>query len=243
MSALRWRAIVTVVVIGSTVAAACGVSGEGELQRIGSDDLAGLDQTTTTSSTTTTTIPPSTTTINPTDEATTTTIATEPVQLYFLDGSRLVDISINLAGDPSASRVIAALEAGPPTDEVGIGLQTLLPPRLITSVAESGAGFATVDLASGPFEDGIQPRDQRLAIAQIVLTLTRRPGIGQVQFTLDGEPLTVPGRDNVQTEPGALVSRDDYRSLLLEPSAETETTPEPAPPTAAPPSTEPQPTS
>ena len=236
--------MVTIVLIGSTVAAACGVSGEGELQRIGSDNLAGLDQTTTTSSSTTsTTVPPSTTMVNPTEEASTTTIATEPVQLYFLDGSRLVDISINLAGDPSVSRVIAALEAGPPTDEVGIGLQTLLPPRLITSVAESGSGFATVDLAAGPFEDGIQPRDQRLAIAQIVLTLTRRPGIGQVQFTLDGEPLAVPGLDNVQTEPGALVSRVDYQSLLLEPSAETETTPESTPPPETPPSTDPQPTS
>ena len=154
----------------------------GELQRIGSDNLAGLDQTTTTSSTTTTTIPPSTTmvvVVSPTTDETTTTIATETVQLYFLDGSRLVDISINLAGAPSVSRVIAALEAGPPTDEVGIGLQTLLPSRLITSVAESGAGFATVDLASGPFE-GIQPRDQRLAIAQIVLTATARHRPGAV---------------------------------------------------------------
>ena len=47
-----------------------------------------------------------------------------------------------------------------------------------------------------------------------MLTLTRRPGIGQVQFTVEGEPLAVPGRDNVQTAPGALVSREDYQSLL-----------------------------
>ncbi len=238
---MRRLALLTTVAISSTLVAACGVSGEGELQRIGSDNLAGLDQTTTTSSTTTTTIPPSTTmvvVVSPTSDETTTTIATETVQLYFLDGNRLVDISINLAGAPSVSRVIAALEAGPPTDEVGIGLQTLLPSRLITSVAESGAGFATVDLASVPFE-GIQPRDQRLAIAQIVLTLTRRPGIGQVQFTLDGEPLAVPGRGNVQTVPGALVSRNDYQSLLLEPNAEPETTPEPSSPTSPPSSTPP----
>ena len=78
-----------------------------------------------------------------------------------------------------------------------------------------------------------------MAIAQIVLTLTRRPGIGQVQFTLDGEPLAVPERDNVQTVPGALVSRNDYQSLLLEPNAETETTPEPTPPSTDPSSTAP----
>ena len=72
-----------------------------------------------------------------------------------------------------------------------------------------------------------------------MLTLTRRPGIGQVQFTLDGEPLALPGRDNVQTVPGALVSRNDYRSLLLEPNAEPETTPEPSSPTTPPSSTPP----
>ena len=230
----------TTVAISTTLAAACGVSGEGELQRIGSDNLAGLDQTTTTSSTTTTTIPPSTTmvvVVSPTTDETTTTIATETVQLYFLDGSRLVDISINLAGAPSVSRVIAALEAGPPTDEVGIGLQTLLPSRLITSVAESGPG-------SPP---STSPRGHSKASTCAIsawrsprsCSPSRRPGIGQVQFTLDGEPLAVPERDNVQTVPGALVSRNDYQSLLLEPNAETETTPEPTPPSTDPSSTAP----
>ena len=218
-------AVATVAAVLAVVATGCGIGGDSELQQIDRNDLFGLDETTTTSSTSTTTttlVPPSSTTPDPGRESTT-TIAIEPVLLYFLDGNRLVDVSINLARDPSATRVMAALEAGPPTDEVGIGLRSVLPRNLITSVQESGEGFATVDLAAGPFE-GVEPRDQRLAIAQIVLTLTRRPGIGQVQFTVEGEPLAVPGRDNVQTAPGALVSREDYQSLLLEDGVEEGTT-------------------
>ncbi|MGH9272128.1 MAG: hypothetical protein ACRDZ2_12740, partial [Ilumatobacteraceae bacterium] len=68
-----------------------------------------------------------------------------------------------------------------------------------------------------------------------VLTLTRRPGIGQVQFSLEGEPLAVPGGDGVQTDPGESVSRVDYADLLSDPgpddSQPEETTPDVSDPT------------
>lgn len=210
----------TVVALGCVVAAACGAGDDSAFQRIDSADLFGLDETTTTSSTTTTTTtttilaPPSSAPIRTSTSSSSTTIATEPVELYFLDGTRLDSFFVPLVGDPSATRVMAALESGPPAGTIGVGLRSFVPRSLITTVRESAAGFATVDLAAGAFED-IDPRDQRFAIAQIVLTLTRRPGIGQVQFTLDGEPLGVPGRDGVQTERGAPVSRVDYESLLV----------------------------
>ncbi len=41
-----------------------------------------------------------------------------------------------------------------------------------------------------------------------------RPGIGQVSFTLDGEPLAVPKLGNVLSDPGEAVARSDYESLL-----------------------------
>lgn len=223
--------------------AACGLGGDGELERVDSADLFGLDETTTsstTSTTTTTTIPTMVTAtsvvVDPTAGSTSTTIATESVELFFLDGSRLTRVSIELAQEPSASRVMAALEEGPPSGEVGIGLQSVVPRNLVNSVMESGEGFASVDLANGPF-DSIDQVDQRLAIAQIVLTLTRRPGIGQVTFTVDGDPLAVPGRDNVQTQPGEAVSRQDYESLLSQVDAES-----PAPTTQEPTTTIDEPT-
>lgn len=199
---------------------ACGIGGDGELQQVDPADLAGLDAT---SSTTTSvplqSVPPSTA---PPDE-TSTTIATEAVELYFVDGSRLQSVSLNLARPASPSRVIAALASGPPEGDLGIGLRSALPNDLVNFVDETNAGYATVDLAAEPFQL-IDPADQRDAIAQIVLTLVRRPGIGQVGFTLDGAPMRVPRADGLQTEPGATVSLQDYQSMLTGAATTTTTT-------------------
>jgi len=91
-------------------------------------------------------------------------------------------------------------------------------------------GYAEVDLSEQAFQL-INSVDQRTAIAQIVLTLVFRPGIGQVKFTLDGAPMRVPRREGLQSEPGAEVSLRDYESLLSNPTATTtvpETVPDPS---------------
>jgi spore germination protein GerM len=70
-------------------------------------------------------------------------------------------------------------------------------------------GTAIVDL-SRPFT-ALSGSDQLLALAQIVFTLTSRPGIGQVQFTLGGAAIDIP-RANGSLTPSP-VSRDDYGPL------------------------------
>ena len=219
--------------------AACGVSADGQLEQIDSADLFGLDVTTTSTSTSTTstTLAPQTIPVETTRLATTTTIALEAVDLYFLDGNRLEPVSIALARNPSPQRVVTALVDGEVlSSDVGIGLRTLLPEDLVNDAEESGTGFVTVDLSGEPF-DQIDPADQRAAIAQIVLTLVSRPGVGQVQFTLDGVPMRVPRRDGLQSEAGELVSRQDYESLLRmgEPETTTTTTTTVVPPPETPP--------
>ena len=57
-----------------------------------------------------------------------------------------------------------------------------------------------------------------------MLTLVSRPGVGQVQFTRDGELMRVPRRDGLQSDPGELVSRQDYESLLRTVESATTTT-------------------
>lgn len=232
----------TVLAIGLVLGAACGTGDDGTFERIDTEDLFGLDQTTTTSTTitTTTTIPESSVPVPPSTSMPATTVPTEPIELYFASGNQLDAVIGNLSRDPSAPRVVRLLEDGPPSGDAGVGLRTFVEPGLITSVRESGAGFAAVDLAGEAFDD-IEDRDQRLAIGQIVLTLTRRPGIGQVQFSLEGEPLAVPGGDGVQTEPGQPVSRADYEDLLGDPGpddSQPETTPEVSDPTVPPTSVE-----
>jgi hypothetical protein len=219
--------------------ASCGAGGDDKLRRIDDADLFGLDETSTSTSTTSTTTPVSIdSTLTPT-----TAPATETVHLYFLDGNRLQPVEIALAGEASLTRVIAALLSGPPAGDLGIGLRTLLPapngvdPPLVLSVDPSSAGYATVDLSARTF-GLIDAADQRAAIAQIVLTIvSSRPGIGQVKFTLDGKPASVPRKDGLLSGPGEAVSLQDYESLLIEVTPPTTTTSStttlPAPPPSA----------
>jgi hypothetical protein len=203
------------------VASSCSVSGDGQLEQIDSADLFGLDETSTSTTTTTTTLPTTTlpTTVTPTSPAepsiagTTTTVATEQVDLYFVDGTRLAPVPVDLVRGPTPSRVVAALLAGPQGGPAGVGLRSKLPEDLVNTVVESGTGFVTVDLVGDALQR-IDPIDLRAAIGQLVLTLTERPGVGQVRFTLDGVPLRVPRLDGLQSEPGEAVSRQDYASLL-----------------------------
>jgi spore germination protein GerM len=53
-------------------------------------------------------------------------------------------------------------------------------------------------------------------LAQIVLTLTNLPGIVNVLFTIDGDPLRVFQRNDELTEPGEPVTREDYEELLAD---------------------------
>jgi hypothetical protein len=46
------------------------------------------------------------------------------------------------------------------------------------------------------------------------LTLTRQSGIGQVRFTSNNEPQSVPRGRGDLTAPGASVACDDYANLL-----------------------------
>jgi len=63
---------------------------------------------------------------------------------------------------------------------------------------------------------GLSPIDQRLAIAQLVLTFTSRPGIGQAKFSVNGVSIAVPRGRGDLSNPGDAVSYDDYISLLAD---------------------------
>jgi spore germination protein GerM len=75
-------------------------------------------------------------------------------------------------------------------------------------------GIATID-TTAQFLSDLSPIDQRLAIAQLVLTFTRRPGVGQIVFTVDGVEVAVPRGRGDLSKPGSPVSFDDYSSLLI----------------------------
>lgn len=208
------RRLVGLTVLLLAVTVACGVPTSGELERISSDGVPfDLTATSLATTTTTTTIAPSTTEppIPPTTLAPTTTLQTELVDLYFASGSRLKPIQQALAGQPGPEQLLAALVIGPPEGSVGIGLRAIIPTDAKLSV-QVVDGIVVVDLPAGLF-DGMSATDQRLVFGQIVMTMTPRQ-IGQVRFTLAGEPLQVFLGDGSLSEPDQPVSFGDYDELL-----------------------------
>lgn len=203
---------VLVVVVG--VAVGCGVPDSSELESIDADgvpfDLTGTSVVTTTTSTT---LPPSTTEspIPTSTFAPTTTIQNELVDLYFASGSRLKPVQQLLAGQPGPEQLLAALVLGPPAGALGAGLRAIIPADAALTV-DVIDGIVVVDLPSGLFDD-MAPRDQRLLFGQIVMTMTPRQ-VGQVLFTLAGEPLPVFLGDGSLSEADQPVSFDDYAPLL-----------------------------
>lgn len=132
----------------------------------------------------------------------------EPVTLCFVREGRLVPIEQELDAGVTPEAVVAAL-ASPPTGQEAPARTALSDPLVVRDIAVV-AGIARVDLARSIAELGGQ--DQLLAVGQIVCTLTARPGVGQVGFTLEGSPIEVPrGDGSLVPHP---VSRDDYASLF-----------------------------
>ena len=190
---------------------ACGVPGSSSSRPI--DPAAvppALNATTTTvdpASATSTTTPPTDQTTSPS-----TTVPVESVALFYVAGNQVVAIPRLLLSPAAPPQVLVALGEGLPTGDIAAGLRTAIPEGLEASVSVE-RGIATVDLPPN-FTIDVQGPDQRLAIAQIVLTLTRRSGIGQVIFTSDRAPLAVPRGRGDLTTPGGLVACDDYDNLL-----------------------------
>ena len=146
----------------------------------------------------------------PSATATTLSIApTERATIFLVQGERLAPVQRELPAPVSVELVLEALAAGPTATEVQLGLRTaLLTPGLMKSGGVSG-GIAVIDLGQ-PFTE-ISGRDQIVALAQIVSTVTGLPGVGRVKFTLEGNPVGVLRGDGAVTTDS--VSRDDYATL------------------------------
>ena len=218
--------------------AACGIPGSGDVARIPDSKIGALDDTLPAPSTTTTTTPvtivPTTTTI--VAEVTTTTIATEDAILYFISGGILVPFTRTMRKGASSSEVLSALQEGPSSGDIIVGLRTAVPTQgqAPLSVTEDGSGVATVDLPANFYDpDVVKQEDQRLAIGQIVLTLTELGRIGQVLFTQANVPIGVPRGSGDLSQPGQALPPRDYLELLesTPPTTTTTTTIPPTTPT------------
>ena len=185
------------------VLASCAVPKSGPVDEINSSDIPfGLNSPETS-------VPATTTTVVLNSPLTGSTF--EQADLYFVDGSALKRLRLEIPTPTDLQGVFAALVTGLP-DSVNAKVKTLLPGDFAAVIDVEG-GVANVN-AKRVYLDSIKPNEQRLAIAQIVLTLTSQPGIGQVTFSVGGKAIGVPrGRGDIAGA-GTPVTFDDYKMLI-----------------------------
>ncbi len=216
---IRPRRLLATVAALSLVVAACGTDGAGE--------------TTTSETVVTTTEAPATTTTEPSD-TTTTSLATTTTEapatghvVYLLlqeldteDGTAgpyLVPVYREAVLQGSEEETAIDLLLGGPTEDETAGtpaISTAIPEgtTLLGVVVEDG--LATVDLST-EFDDGGGSFGMFARLAQVVYTLTRLPGIDEVGFVIEGEPVTVFSSEGIELD--GPQQRDDYYDELLPP--------------------------
>jgi len=211
------KRLTSILAISSSLAimfTSCSIPGGGSVKQINPDKIPYDLNATTTSSPPTTTAASTTTSpvIETTTSTSSSTIPVEIVSMFFVAGTQVVPIDRLLLSPAAAPQVLAALFEGPPEGDAAAGLRSALPVGFEAEVTVE-RGIATVVLPS-TFITDLPGGEQRLAVAQIVLTLTRQSGVGQVRFTSNNEPQSVPRGRGDLSSPGATVACDDYANLL-----------------------------
>jgi len=191
----------------------CSIPGDGRVVTIAPEDIP-YDLGATTTVAPTTSVPDTTSTTMPfaTTTSTSSTIPAEAVALFYIAGNQVVPITQLLLSPATPPQVLSALAQGVPSGESSAGLRSALPIDFAGSVTVT-RGIATVDLPPN-FINELPGAEQRLAVAQIVLSLTRRAGIGQIVFTTEQRAQAVPRGRGDLTEPGGAVACEDYSNLL-----------------------------
>lgn len=186
--------------------AACSVVDDTAVDPV--DPPFGLSDTalTTTTAAVTTTIDVSTS-VGP--DTTEPAVQSEQVRLYFIASGQLTYVVTQLPTPVTLAQLVSALQAGPPTGDLGTGLRSAVPALLEIRVATDGSGIAEVELPEG-FFDAMTVGDQRLVVAQVVLTLTDSRGIGQVTFDQ-----AVPKPSGELTPAGEPLAYRDFQALLV----------------------------
>jgi spore germination protein GerM len=184
-------------------ASACSVNSSSEFIEIDQSEIP-FDLSAPETTATTTTVPMATQTTVP-------GTIYELIDLYFIKNNQLLQVQLEIGAPTNPQIVFAALIAGLP-DPAQIKVTTLLPANL-TAIIDVQGGVANVNLQSGIL-DSLSPSQQRLAIAQISLTLTSQPGIGQVTFSVNGKSIGVPRGKGDIAAAGIPVAFDDYKMLI-----------------------------
>lgn len=147
-------------------------------------------------------------------ESTTTTLpelASAEAHVWFVAVDGIVPIAREVAAPVSVERSLAALAAGPTGAEAELGLRSAVP---VDGVADATLRIGVVTIDLRPTFAESPPREQLLALAQLVLTTTEVAAVEVVTFTLDGKSIDVPrGDGSISDGP---VTRLDYKTLVAD---------------------------
>jgi Sporulation and spore germination len=130
-----------------------------------------------------------------------------PLAVYLVDPSGNL-VRKRVADVPSISGGLDLLMS--PDVATDTSLRSAVPAGSIVDVTVTGQSLVSVDL--DPAFVDLPADEQRLAIAQIVLTASDRVRTILVGFSIAGEPIEVPRGDS--SVGGGTVNRADYESLL-----------------------------
>ena len=136
-----------------------------------------------------------------------TTVPSLKVQLYFVRNGALVAMDRSFPESVTPQGILNTLLFGPPNGDPT--LRTVADLSSVVTVQSPIKGVATVVLSEGFI--ALPGSEQRLAIGQIVLTMTGLRGVGQVQFSRAGFPQLVPLPDG---QSAVQVAREDVAALL-----------------------------
>lgn len=132
------------------------------------------------------------------------------VAAYFVRAEKLTVLGrqVPAATPYSAMR---ALLAGPTASERARGIITVIPAGTRLLDAEWRGSEVTLDL-SHEFESGGGSFAVRMAIAQVVYTVTQFPGVTAVRFRIDGEPREMLSGEGIMVDPA---TPNQYRDDVL----------------------------
>lgn len=199
----RGPLMVVCTVLALTSLTACGLKGTGDFKVIGAAEVPSG-------------VAPSTTSTLPAG-GTETTLASEQATIFYVRGSELVGISVDVPAPANPAHTLSQLLIGTPPPRTRSAI-----PRGVQAVVTIERGVAVISVSRLLLTE-TSTSDQVIAIGQIVLTLTSLPGIGQVQFVADGRPIAVPIASGIVRAPGESVTFDDYKSLLAPAERSTDT--------------------
>jgi spore germination protein GerM len=187
----RTRSTIIGLIVGvSMMATACGNNPQSHPVKLARDQVPfGL-------------LEPATTTI----PTTTLPLSKYPFVVYFEGDDGIIPAVRTSSAPPDPTTVMQALLAGPTVNEGKVRIRSAIPPLAVGRVGKVVRHTVTVDLQQ-PFTD-VTGSEQKIALAQIVLTMTWLHDVTKVRFLLDGEPVSVPRGDGTLTR--GPVSRGDY---------------------------------